>query len=120
MLKVYDRFKDNPDIRILSHTIDPGHDTPEVLKTYSNDIGVSNKSWQFVTGERDKIYEIGQKHYFITAAEDAKSPGGFLHSGHFVLLDKDRHIRGMYDGTTDAGTYDLIRDIRILLKEYGE
>ncbi|MCF0071063.1 SCO family protein [Dyadobacter sp. CY261] len=118
MLKVYEVFKDNAQLRILSHSIDPEHDTPEVLKRYSNDLGVSNATWQFVTGDREKIYEIGQKHYLITAAEDAKSPGGFLHSGHFVLMDKDRHIRGMYDGTTDAGTYDLIRDIRTLLKEY--
>ncbi|WP_157505048.1 SCO family protein [Dyadobacter beijingensis] len=120
MLKVYDEVKDNPDVRILSHTIDPEHDTPAVLKTYSNDLGVSNATWQFVTGDREKIYEIGQQHYLITAAEDAKSPGGFLHSGHFVLLDKDRHIRGMYDGTTDEGTYELIRDIRTLLKEYAQ
>ncbi|ACT96752.1 SCO family protein [Dyadobacter fermentans] len=118
MLKVYDEIKNKPDVRILSHTIDPEHDTPAVLKTYSNDLGVSNAIWQFVTGDREKIYEIGQQHYLITAAEDAKSPGGFLHSGHFVLLDKDRHIRGMYDGTTDEGTYELIRDIRTLLKEY--
>lgn len=118
MLKVYDEVKDNPTVRILSHTIDPEHDTPAVLKTYANDLGVRNATWQFVTGDRRKIYEIGQKHYLITAAEDAKSPGGFLHSGHFVLLDKDRHIRGMYDGTTDEGTYELIRDIRTLLKEY--
>lgn len=118
MLKVYDEVKDNPTVRILSHTIDPEHDSPSVLKTYSNDLGVSNATWQFVTGDREKIYQIGQRHYLITAAEDAKSPGGFLHSGHFVLLDKDRHIRGMYDGTTDEGTYELIRDIRTLLKEY--
>ncbi|WP_309991562.1 MULTISPECIES: SCO family protein [Dyadobacter] len=118
MLKVYDEIKDNPTVRILSHTIDPEHDTPAVLKTYANDLGVSNATWQFVTGDREKIYDIGQRHYLITAAEDAKSPGGFLHSGHFVLLDKDRHIRGMYDGTTDEGTYELIRDIRTLLKEY--
>jgi len=118
MLKVYDEVKDNPTVRILSHTIDPEHDTPAVLKTYANDLGVNNTTWQFVTGDRGRIYEIGQKHYLITAAEDAKSPGGFLHSGHFVLLDKDRHIRGMYDGTTDEGTYELIRDIRTLLKEY--
>lgn len=120
MLKVYDEIKDKPDVRILSHSIDPEHDTPAVLKTYSADLGVSNTIWQFVTGDREKIYEIGQRHYLITASEDDNSPGGFLHSGHFVLLDKDRHIRGMYDGTTDEGTYELIRDIRTLLKEYEQ
>nr|WP_295928187.1 SCO family protein [uncultured Dyadobacter sp.] len=117
MLKVYDVFKDHPDVRILSHSIDPEHDTPAVLKEYSDDLGVSNAMWQFVTGEKSKIYEIGQKHYLVTAGEDAKAPGGYIHGGQFVLVDKDKHIRGIYDGTTDTGTLDLIRDIRVLLKE---
>lgn len=117
MLKVYDVFKDHPDVRILSHSIDPEHDTPAVLKEYSDGLGVSNAMWQFVTGEKSKIYEIGQKHYLVTAGEDAKAPGGYIHGGQFVLVDKDKHIRGIYDGTTDTGTLDLIRDIRVLLKE---
>lgn len=117
MLKVYDVFKDHSDVKILSHSIDPQHDTPAVLKEYSDDLGVSNRMWQFVTGEKSKIYEIGQKHYLVTAGEDAKAPGGYIHGGQFVLVDKDKHIRGIYDGTTDAGTLDLIRDIRVLLKE---
>lgn len=117
MLNVYKMYKDNPDIRILSHTIDPDHDTPAVLKQYAQDIGVTGKMWQFVTGDREKIYDIGENHYLVTAGKDSTAPGGYIHSGAFVLIDKEKHIRGMYDGTTVDGTQKLIRDINALRKE---
>jgi protein SCO1/2 len=117
MLTVYEEFKDNPDVRILSHTIDPEHDTPEVLKKYATDLGVKGKMWQFVTGDKEKIYDIGQKHYMVSALEDSSQAGGYIHSGAFVLVDKQRHIRGMYDGTTSEGTEKLKEDLAVLLKE---
>jgi len=117
MLTVYNEYKDNPEVKILSHTIDPEHDTPEVLKKYAMDLGVSGKMWQFVTGDKEKIYDIGQKHYMVSALEDSSQAGGYIHSGAFVLIDKDRHIRGMYDGTTEEGTAKLIQDLAVLLKE---
>lgn len=118
LLNVYKMYKDNPDIRILSHTIDPDHDTPAVLKQYAQDMGVTGKMWQFVTGNREKIYDIGENHYLVTAGKDSTAPGGYMHSGAFVLIDKEKHIRGMYDGTTVDGTQKLIRDINVLRKEY--
>lgn len=117
MLTVYKEYKDNPDVKILSHTIDPEHDTPEILKKYATDLGVTGKMWQFVTGDKEKIYDIGQKHYMVSALEDSSQAGGYIHSGAFVLVDKDRHIRGMYDGTTVDGTTKLIKDLAVLLKE---
>jgi len=117
MLTVYKEFKDNPDVKILSHTIDPEHDNPDVLKQYAKDLGVTGTTWQFVTGDREKIYDIGQKHYMVSAMEDSSQAGGYIHSGAFVLIDKDRHIRGMYDGTTEEGTAKLKEDLKILLKE---
>lgn len=117
MLTVYKEFKDNPDVKILSHTIDPEHDTPEILKQYATDLGITGNMWQFVTGDREKIYDIGQKHYMVSAMEDSSQAGGYIHSGAFVLIDKDRHIRGMYDGTTQEGTDKLIKDLGVLLKE---
>ncbi|MBE9464469.1 SCO family protein [Dyadobacter subterraneus] len=117
MLTVYKEYKDNPDVKILSHTIDPEHDTPEILKKYATDLGVNGKMWQFVTGDKEKIYDIGQKHYMVSALEDSSQAGGYIHSGAFVLVDKERHIRGMYDGTTEDGTAKLIKDLAVLLKE---
>ena len=117
MLKVYAAYKDSPDVRILSHSIDPGHDSVAVLHQYAKDMGVSGTMWQFVTGDREKIYEMGEKHYLVSAKADPNEPGGFIHSGHFILIDKDKHIRGMYDGTTDQGTKQLLEDIKVLLEE---
>jgi protein SCO1/2 len=118
MLKVYDKFKDNKDVMILSHTIDPEHDTPTVLNTFAKDLNVSGTQWQFLTGPKEKTYEIGLKNYMVVAKEDKTAEGGFLHSGAFILVDKDKHVRGMYDGTTEEGTKKLIADIQILLDEY--
>lgn len=118
MTKVYKEFKDNPDVMILSHTIDPDHDTPQVLNKFAKDLGITGNQWQFLTGSKEKIYEIGQKSYLSVAQEDKTAEGGFLHSGAFILIDKDKHIRGMYDGTTEDGTRQLISDMRTLLEEY--
>jgi protein SCO1/2 len=120
MLKVYKEFKDNPDVMILSHTIDPEHDTPKVLNTFAKDLGIEGKQWQFLTGPKEKIYEIGQKSYLSAAQEDKTAEGGFLHSGAFILIDKDKHIRGMYDGTTEEGTQKLMQGIKLLLEEYKQ
>ncbi|NVK50128.1 MAG: SCO family protein [Cyclobacteriaceae bacterium] len=117
MLRVYETYKDNPNFLILSHTIDPTHDTQEVLKSYAEKLGVEDAStWNFLTGDAEKIYEIGQTSYLTTAMEDQNEPGGFLHSGAFVLVDGDGHIRGVYDGTKSDQVDRLIRDIPKLLK----
>jgi len=117
MLKVYEKFKGNKDVMILSHTIDPEHDTPQVLNTFAKDLGVTGNQWQFLTGPKEKIYEIGLKSYMVVAKEDKSAEGGFLHSGAFVLVDKDKHVRGIYDGTTEEGTKRIIADIQTLLDE---
>ncbi|WP_396191796.1 SCO family protein [Flavobacterium sp.] len=113
---VYNIYKNNPNILFLSHTIDPEHDTIERLKAYTKSNKISNK-WHFVTGNRDSIYSIATKSYFATAYKDSKEPGGYVHSGGFLLIDKNRHIRGVYDGTNPEETKRLIRDIKVLLSE---
>jgi protein SCO1 len=118
MLRVYEKFKDNDDILLLSHSIDPVYDSVPVLKVFSDRLGVDSRKWHFVTGDKDEIYEIGEKSYMVTAQEDVDEPGGYLHSGAFVLVDKDRRIRGFYDGTKELEVDRLIRDIPTLLKEY--
>lgn len=118
MIKVYNAYKANPDVMILSHSIDPEHDTPKVLKKFAADLGVNGTQWQFLTGSKEKIYEIGQKNYLSTAKEDKTADGGYIHSGAFILVDKEKHVRGMYDGTTEEGTQKLIADMKTLLEEY--
>ena len=119
MLRVYEKYKDNPDVLILSHTIDPKYDTVEVLHEFADRLGVSSDTWHFVTGDQDKIYDIGQNSYMVTAREDPDEPGGYLHSGAFLVVDKQRRIRGIYDGTKAEKVDILMKDIDKLLKEYG-
>ncbi len=118
MLRVYDKFKDNPEVAILSHTIDPAYDTVALLHDYAERLGVSSPSWQFVTGEKDSIFNIALKSYMVTTAEEESAPGGLVHSGAFILVDKDRRIRGMYDGTVPEKVDVLMNDIERLLEEY--
>lgn len=121
MLRVYDSYKDRPDFQILSHTIDPSHDTVELLKDYAERLGVEDAStWHFLTGDQERIFEIGQTSYLSTAMEDKNAPGGLLHSGAFVLIDQEGHIRGVYDGTKEDQVDKLLADIPKLLNGNAE
>jgi protein SCO1 len=116
MLRVYEKFKNNPNFLILSHSIDPTHDTSDVLKDYAEKLGVENAStWNFLTGDQEKIFEIGQTSYLTTAMADQMEPGGFLHSGAFLLIDQKGRIRGVYDGTKSDQVDRLINDIPKIL-----
>jgi protein SCO1/2 len=105
------------DVSFLSHTVNPSHDTPEVLLEYAEEEGADLERWTFVTGDQEEIYTQGVKGYLISSQEDEAAPGGFLHSSMFVLLDRDRHIRGYYDGTSSKEVDDLVTDIKMLKKE---
>ena len=115
MLRVHDRFRDK-DIMYLSHSIDPERDSFPVLKSYSEKLNLTDRKWLFLTGDRDSIYSIADR-YLAYAKEDKDAPGGFVHDGNFILIDKQRRIRGYYDGTTDIGTDKLIADMEKLLDE---
>jgi protein SCO1 len=118
MLRVFEKFKDQPDFKILSHSIDPTHDTQSVLKDYAEKLGIDDAStWNFLTGDQEKIYEIGQTSYLTTAMADQQEPGGFLHSGAFLLVDGKGQIRGVYDGTKSDQVDRLISDIPKLLHQ---
>ena len=117
MLRVYEQFKGNSNFRILSHTIDPTHDTQAVLQDYAEKLGVPDaETWNFLTGDQEKIFEIGQTSYLTTTMADELEPGGFLHSGAFLLVDQQGRIRGVYDGTKAEQVDRLLADIPKLLK----
>lgn len=115
--RVYEKFKGNSNVMLLSHTIDPVHDSVAVLHEFAQNLGVTGRQWLFVTGDRDKIYDIGQNSYLVTAQADSTAPGGVVHSGAFILVDKNKHIRGIYDGTTEEGVDKLMNDMDRLLAE---
>ncbi|OOV17589.1 SCO family protein [Flavobacterium sp. LM4] len=114
--KVYNAYKTDGEVLFLSHTIDPDNDTIPRLKAYTVDNGIK-KNWHFVTGNRDSIYKIATESYFATAYPDQNELGGFVHSGGFLLIDKNRHVRGVYDGTNPKETTRLIADVKNLLAE---
>lgn len=115
MLRIHEHFKNNPSVKLLSHTIDPRHDTVGVLKDYATRLEVDTKQWSFLTGDRNVLL-LAQKGYLVSALEDKNEAGGFVHSGAFVLIDKQRRIRGYYDGTKPEKVDLLIKDMELLLK----
>jgi len=117
MLRIYERYKDRDEVRIISHSIDPDFDTPNVLKDYATRLQVKAPKWNLLTGDKAAIYTLGQKSYMVSAQEDPNEAGGFVHSGAFILVDKNRHVRGIYDGTVEAEVNHLLEDMEILLKE---
>lgn len=117
LMKVYEKFKSNPGVKILSHTIDPDFDTPAVLKKYATDKNIDTGFWMLVTGNKDEIYTICENSYMAFAKKDEKAEGGYIHSGFLTLIDKNGHIRGAYDGTTGSDVDKLLNDIQILLNE---
>lgn len=98
MLRIYERYKDDDRVLLLSHTIDQRNDTVEVLHRYAENLGVNTERWKFVTGERDSIFHLADQ-YFVSALVDPNAPGGFDHSGRIILVDKNRHVRGFAEGT---------------------
>lgn len=108
------RYKD---VLFLSHTVDPEHDTPEVLKAYAKRLDADPKRWKFLTGSAPAIYRQGNLGYLLSAGVDSSAAENFVHSPQFVLVDKQRHIRGMYDGTDSDAMHALMGDVKQLLYE---
>jgi protein SCO1/2 len=117
MLRVYEATQGMDDVLLLSHSIDPEYDTVALLRDFANRLGVESKRWHFVTGVKDSIFKIAQTSYFATALEDKTEPGGRIHSGAFLLIDKQGRIRGKYDGTKEEDVNRLIADIKKLRNE---
>ena len=117
MLRVYEQYKGNNQVAFLSHTIDPKHDTVAVLKDFADRLGINSEQWHLVTGDREKIFEIAQRHYMVSASEDPSAPGGAVHSGAFILIDTKKRIRGYYDGTKPEQVDNLMKAMDLLLKE---
>lgn len=127
MVDIQDKFFGNPNFGIVSITIDPEHDTPQVLKDHAKLLGVKSSNWHFLTGDKKYIYDIANKGFNVYAGENSKANGGFEHSGLFALIDKNGYIRCRkdeygnpilyYDGLEKEGVKALQQDIATLLRE---
>ncbi|WP_410221603.1 SCO family protein [Pedobacter sp.] len=115
--EVYEKFKSNPEVMFLSHTIDFKYDKPSVLKKYAQKLGVDTKKWEFVYGDKENVYTLAEKDYLVAVKEDSSATDGYIHQGWLVLVDKHRRLRGAYDGTKSEEVAKLEKDIAILLAE---
>lgn len=125
LVKVQDKYFGNPNVAFASITINPEHDTPDILKAYAQNNEVVNANWHFLTGDLDYIYDIANKGFNLYAAEAPKVEGGFEHSGFFALVDKEGNISSRvdkngnpkiyYNGLEESDVRMLIQDIKKLL-----
>ncbi len=115
---IQEEFLTDDEVLLLSHSVMPGTDSVSILKDYAMDKGVVSDKWHLVTGERADIYKLGRSDYFVE--EDLgvdKDVDDFLHTENFVLIDKNRYIRGIYNGLNKTAINQLIADIKTLKKE---
>ena len=120
MQRVQLAFADNDEVRLLSFTVDPLVDTVEQMKRYADGHGAKKGQWHFLTGTKEKLYELARKSFFVLKPAEAANLGDagsdFIHTNNFVLVDRIGRIRGYYDGTSKAEVDDLIKDIQRLLE----
>ena len=118
MLRIYERYRNDDRVMLLSHTIDVKRDTVGRLKAYAHGLGVDDGTgrWRFVTGNKDDLYDISYD-YISTALENPDAPGGFDHSGYLLLIDPNRHLRSFVDGTKEEEVDKFMKDIDRLLEE---
>ncbi|HLV63334.1 MAG TPA: SCO family protein [Galbibacter sp.] len=118
MVRIQEEIKNNPDVMLLSHTVTPLIDTVEQLKKYAQEKGVMDHKWNLVTGDKKQIYELARKSYLAVKTTGDGGPFDMIHTENFILVDKDKQIRGFYDGTNPDEIDKLLHDIEILQKHY--
>lgn len=118
MERIYTKYKGNNEVKFLSHTVDPEIDTVEQLKAYAIKHNADAAQWMFVTGDKKELYDIARTGYLLNAEQGDGGPDDFIHTQNFALIDKDKRIRGFYDGTDSTEMNKLMVDIDVLLAEY--
>lgn len=118
MSELQEFYKDDQEIMFLSHSVTPVIDSVPVLKKYAIENGVIDEKWNLTTGLKTHIYDLARKNYFAVLDEGDGDENDFIHTEQFVLIDKERRIRGFYDGTEKEDMEKIKKDITILKKEY--
>ena len=120
MTNIAKAFRGNKSVLILSHTVDPKHDTVQAMKEYSLRFDADPNQWEFLTGDKQQLYNMARYSYLINAEDDTAGVSidkDFIHDNHYVLVDKDGRIRGFYDGLKMEEVNKLIADVNTLLKD---
>ncbi len=117
MVKVQAALKNDEEVKLLSHTVMPEVDDVAQLKKYAVEKGVNDEKWNLVTGSKEEIYDLARKSYLATKTIGDGGPYDMIHTENFVLVDKEKRIRGFYDGTDPEAIQKLLKDIAVLEKE---
>ena len=118
MALIQKEILDDDDIMLLSHSVTPEIDSVAQLKRYAIEKGVIDNKWNLVTGDRKQIYDLARKSY-LAVKSDGTEGYGMIHTENFVLIDKEKRVRGTYDGTKDEEIEKLLEDIQILKNSYN-
>ena len=117
MHRIQEDIIDDDDVMLLSHSVTPEIDSVEQLKHYAIEKGVNDTKWNLVTGDRKQIYDLARKSYLVVKHDDSEDYG-MVHTENFALIDKDKQIRGIYNGISPTSVDSLLQDIKRLKKEY--
>lgn len=122
MCRVQDVLGKEKDFAMLSFTVDPDNDTPAQLKRYAELHKANSKTWHFLTGSKEQLYRLARRSFFVLKPAEVANQGDvgsdFIHTNNFVLVDKQRRIRGYYDGTSPSDVDRMIADAKMLLEEH--
>jgi protein SCO1/2 len=118
MDRAAEALKDHQDVMFISHSVTPEADSVPILAEYASLYGADPEQWMLVTGDKKEIYDLARKYYFAVTTEGTGDSTDFIHTENFVLIDKEKRIRGFYDGTSSKEVDQLIEDIHTLLEEY--
>lgn len=116
MIKIQEKIKSDDKVMLLSHTVTPEIDTVAQLKRYAKEKGVIDRKWNLVTGPKKEIYDLARKSYCVTKSKGTGGKFDMVHTENFALIDKEKRIRGFYDGTDPHAIDKLLDDIKTLEK----
>ena len=120
MLKVQEKIKNDPNVLIVSFSVDPKTDSVAQLKKYAKEKGVDDLKWNLLTGDKKQIYDLARKSFFVAEIDKDTDSNDIIHTENFVLVDPDKRIRGFYDGTNLDEIKILISDLSLLKGEYQD
>ena len=118
MTDIQEVLKKDDEVLLLSHSVTPEIDSVQQLKKYALEKGVIDSKWNLVTGSKKQIYELARKSYFAVLTDGDGGPYDMIHTENFILVDKERRIRGFYDGTNPDEIAQLLEDLKVLKSSY--
>lgn len=118
MLKIQEQIINDDDVMLLSHSVTPAIDSVAQLKKYALEKGVNDNKWNLVTGDKKQIYELARKSYLAVKTPGNGDAYDMIHTENFMLIDKEKRIRGFYDGTNPEDVEKLLSDLKILKESY--